>query len=97
MGKYVQHIVKELQLNTPWQFEVAGMMSQLGCVTLDTETIEAVYAGKKLSSEQQACYDTHAGVAAQLLSRSRIQLRPGLPPESISSRIRSLWEHRSSR
>lgn len=68
VGKYVQHIVKELQLNTPWQFEVAGMMSQLGCVTLDVETIEAVYAGTRLSAEEQARYDTHAGVAAQLLS-----------------------------
>jgi response regulator RpfG family c-di-GMP phosphodiesterase len=68
VGKYVQHIVKELHLNTPWQFEVAGMMSQLGCVTLDTETIEAVYAGKRLSAEEQARYDTHASVAGELLS-----------------------------
>jgi response regulator RpfG family c-di-GMP phosphodiesterase len=68
VGEYVQHIVKELQLKTPWQFEVAGMMSQLGCVTLDEETIEAVYAGKTLSAEEQARYDTHAGVAATLLS-----------------------------
>ena len=36
IGRYVQHMVKEMQLNTPWQFEIAGMMSQLGCVTLDT-------------------------------------------------------------
>ena len=69
VGKYVQHIVKELQLNTPWQFEVAGMMSQLGCVTLDTETIEAVYAGRRLSAEEQARFDTHASVAGELLSR----------------------------
>lgn len=68
VGKYVRHIVKELQLNTPWQFEIAGMMSQLGCVTLDTETIEAVYAGKRLSEEEQARYDTHASVGAELLS-----------------------------
>jgi len=68
LGKYVQHVVKKLQLKTPWQFEVAGMMSQLGCVTLDTETIEAVYAGKELSAEEQARYDTHAIVAGELLS-----------------------------
>jgi len=68
VGRYVQHIVKELRLNTPWQFEIAGMMSQLGCVTLDAETIEAVYAGQKLSAEEQARYDTHASVAAELLS-----------------------------
>ena len=64
----MQHIVKKLELKTPWQFEVAGMMSQLGCVTLDTETIEAVYAGKTLSAEEQARYDTHASVAGELLS-----------------------------
>jgi len=68
VGKYVQHIVKELHLNTPWQFEIAGMMSQLGCVTLDTETLEAVYAGKRLSAAEQARYDTHASVAGELLS-----------------------------
>jgi CheY-like chemotaxis protein len=68
IAKYTQHIVKELQLNTPWQFEVAAMMSQLGCVTLDSETIEAVYAGKTLSAEEEARYDTHASVAGQLLS-----------------------------
>jgi len=68
IGKYVRHIVKELQLSTSWQFEVAGMMSQLGCVTLDTQTIEAVYAGKELSAEEQQRYDTHARVAAELLS-----------------------------
>jgi response regulator RpfG family c-di-GMP phosphodiesterase len=69
VGRYVQHIVKELQLNTPWQFEVAGMMSQLGCVTLDTETVEAVYAGRRLSGEEQVRYDTHASVAGELLSK----------------------------
>src|SRR5579872_7416313 len=68
VGKYVQHIVKELQLTTPWQFEVAAMMSQLGCVTLDTETLEAVYAGKRLSDEEQVRYDAHASVAGELLS-----------------------------
>jgi response regulator RpfG family c-di-GMP phosphodiesterase len=68
VGKYVRHIARELQLSAPWQFEIAGMMSQVGCVTLDTETIEAVYAGKELSADEQARYDTHAKVAEELLS-----------------------------
>ena len=68
IGNYVQHIVHGLQLNTSWQFEMAAMMSQLGCVTLDTETIEAVYAGKRLSSEEQARYDAHPKIAGELLS-----------------------------
>jgi len=45
------------------------MMSQLGCVTLPTETIEAVYSGEKLSANEQALYDAHPSVAYGLLSK----------------------------
>jgi response regulator RpfG family c-di-GMP phosphodiesterase len=68
MNRYVQHIVRRLHLEAGWRFEVAAMMSQLGCVTLDNDTIEAVYAGRKLSSEEQARLDAHPLVAADLLS-----------------------------
>lgn len=45
------------------------MLSQLGCVTLAPETINAVYNGEKLSPNEQAQYDTHPTVAYQLLSK----------------------------
>jgi hypothetical protein len=45
------------------------MMSQLGCVTLAPETIEAVYGGEKLSPTEQAQYDAHPSVAYNLLSK----------------------------
>jgi response regulator RpfG family c-di-GMP phosphodiesterase len=66
--RYVQHVVKKLQLEGAWRFDVAAMMSQLGCVTLDTETLEAIYAGQSLSAEEQLRVDAHPGVAAKLLS-----------------------------
>lgn len=66
--RYVQHIVSQLHLEAGWRFEIASMMSQLGCVTLDTDTIEAVYGGRKLSVEEQTRFDAHPKVAAQLLS-----------------------------
>ena len=45
------------------------MMSQLGCVTLLAETIDAVYRGEKLSPNEQAQYDAHPKVASDLLSK----------------------------
>jgi len=66
--KYVQHVAKKLELEGAWRFEVAAMMSQLGCVTLDTDTIEAVYAGSRLSPEEQARFDAHPSVGSDLLS-----------------------------
>jgi CheY-like chemotaxis protein len=67
--RYIHHIVTSMKLPNVWQYEVAAMMSQLGCVTLSSETIEAVYGGEKLSSTEQAQYDAHPSVAYDLLSR----------------------------
>ncbi len=66
--RYVQHVARKLQLEAAWRFDVAAMMSQLGCVTLDTETLEAIYAGQHLSPDEQLRVDAHPGVAAKLLS-----------------------------
>lgn len=67
--RYIRHIVAAMKLGNPWQYEVAAMMSQLGCVTLAPETIEAVYSGETLSASEQAQYDAHPGVAYDLLSK----------------------------
>jgi FixJ family two-component response regulator len=67
--RYIHHIAKAMKLGNPWQYEVAAMMSQLGCVTLPPETIQAVYAGEKLSANEQALYDAHSSVASGLLSK----------------------------
>jgi len=67
--RYIHHIVTSMKLGNPWQYEVAAMMSQLGCVTLTPETIDAVYSGEKLSATEQAQYDAHPSVAYGLLSK----------------------------
>jgi len=67
--RYVHHVVTAMKLGNPWQYEVAAMMSQLGCVTLPPETIDAVYRGEKLPADEQAQYDAHPHVAYDLLSK----------------------------
>ena len=68
LRRYVQHITAKLGLSAAWRFEAAAMMSQLGCVTLDPEMLEAVYAGLKLPPADQARFDAHPAVARDLLS-----------------------------
>jgi hypothetical protein len=58
-----------MKLGNAWQYEVAAMLSQLGCVTLAPETIDAVYRGEPLSPNEQAQYDAHPSVAYGLLSK----------------------------
>jgi response regulator RpfG family c-di-GMP phosphodiesterase len=67
--RYIHQIVNAMKIGNPWQYEVAAMMSQLGCVTLAPETIQAVYSGEQLSPSEQAQYDTHPRVAYNLLSK----------------------------
>lgn len=45
------------------------MMSQLGCVTLAPETVEAVFNSEQLSPAEQTQYDAHPRVAYDLLSK----------------------------
>jgi len=65
--RYVQHVVSRLSLENPWRFEIAAMLSQLGCVTLDPDIVEAVYSGRDLSAKEQARYVDHPLIAQGLL------------------------------
>lgn len=67
--RYIHHVATAMKLGNPWQYEVAAILSQLGCVTLAPETIETVYQGGKLSPAEQAQYDAHPAVASGLLSK----------------------------
>ena len=64
----VRHVVAKLGWQGAWQFEMAAMLSQLGCVTLQSETVEAAYAGRELELEEQERFDKHPLAAWELLS-----------------------------
>jgi len=67
--RYIHHVVTAMKLGNPWQYEVAAILSQLGCVTLAPETIETIYQGKELSEQEKAQYDAHPGIASSLLAK----------------------------
>src|SRR6201997_3840684 len=61
--RYIHHVVTAMRLGNPWQYEAAAMLSQLGCVTLAPEIVEAVYRGETLSPDEQTQYEAHPSVA----------------------------------
>lgn len=67
IASYVHHLVGKYSLPSPWRFEAAAMLSQLGCVTLDTALIQAAYLGTPLSPEEQTRFDAHPKAACDLL------------------------------
>ncbi len=63
----VRHLVSKFGLSSPWRFEAAAMLSQLGCLTLDSEVMQAAYLGLELSAEDKARFEAHPQVARDLL------------------------------
>jgi response regulator RpfG family c-di-GMP phosphodiesterase len=67
LAKLVKRLAEKLGLPSPWRFEAAAMLSQLGCITLNPELVEAAYLGKPLSAVEQERFAAHPQVARDLL------------------------------
>lgn len=65
--RHVRYMVTELQLQDLWGYELAAMLSQLGCITLPSEVMEKLAAGKKISEHEQQQFNKHPEIGARLL------------------------------
>jgi len=65
--RYVQCIVTRLELPDIWEFELAAMLSQIGCVTLPPKVLEKVYAGITLSADEQKMFSEYPEIGGSLL------------------------------
>jgi response regulator RpfG family c-di-GMP phosphodiesterase len=68
IARYVRHLAATFQLRPAWCYQAAAMLSQLGCITLDPELLQAAYLDTRLSPEDRARYEAHAAVAQALLA-----------------------------
>lgn len=79
LKRFVRHIARQIKLRDLWQYELAAMLSQLGCVTLPSGTVERIYAGEAIDQEEQEAYASHPGVGARLLaSIPRLEVVAGM-------------------
>lgn len=65
----VATLAKMAQVREPWTFEVAAMLSQLGCATLPHDLLEKVYLRENLSDIEKEQYENHPQEAYQLLHK----------------------------
>ncbi|MDZ7261463.1 MAG: response regulator [candidate division KSB1 bacterium] len=65
---YVKHFIAYFALSDPWQFELAAMLSQIGCVALPPDILYKIYAGEPLTDEEQAMFSSHPSIGCKLLS-----------------------------
>ena len=67
LKRYVRHIASQLKLPDLWQFEVAAMLSQIGCITLPPEVLEKIYAAQTLNPEEKKMYEAHPSIGRDLI------------------------------
>jgi len=65
--RYVHHMAVRLKLADPWQFEVAAMLSQVGCVTVPQHLLEKAHSDAPLTDEEQRILGSQSRTAHDLL------------------------------
>jgi len=66
--RYVRHMAHEMKLTDAWQFDVAAMLSQIGCITLEPGTLDRMYTGEEVSDEEKEMFEAHPAAGGDLLA-----------------------------
>jgi CheY-like chemotaxis protein len=64
---YVAALARALQLPERWQWPLAALISQIGCVSLPKDTLSKVEAGQALTDEERILHESHPQLAAKML------------------------------
>lgn len=67
LRRIVRQVAANLRARDAWQFELAAMLSQIGCVTLPTEILEKIYAGAPLTKNERSLFASHPLIGYKLL------------------------------
>lgn len=92
LKRLVMATAKELGAHGAWKFELAAMLSQIGCISVPEDILTKKYSGQELGPEEKQIYGMHVSVAVGLLENiprleDIIELisRHADPIESLSS------------
>jgi len=66
---YCGQIAKLLNVEKIWRFELAALLSQIGCVSIPADTLAKVFSGDDLTEDETKMYNSHPDLGAQLLGR----------------------------
>ena len=63
----MQKLALKLGTEKPWEFEVAAMLSQVGCVSLPCELLEKVYKGRPVQTSDLEMFENHPQIGRKLI------------------------------
>jgi CheY-like chemotaxis protein len=65
--RYAESAADALRLTPVWQYRLAAVMSQLGCITMPAEALARAYGGAPLGDDERRLYESHPEVAGKLI------------------------------
>lgn len=68
VARFTRAIAKQAHLEELWKYEMAALLSQIGCVVLPEETLHRLARGGELKPEERQLYDMHPLIGRNLLS-----------------------------
>ena len=103
LERNVLAIVAALQLREQWQWPLAALVSQIGCLSLPKEALSRVEASQRLSDEEQLLFDAHPQLAGRLLEGiprledvAAIVASQGGPPPAVTVVDPQQWDVRTA-
>ena len=63
----VRYIAKKLDLHNRWQYEVAGMLSQIGSVTIPSDILDKLYSNVVLDEKEENIYKSYPEIGYKLI------------------------------
>jgi len=67
--RYVKDLAVHMGVTDVWRYEMAAMLSQIGCVVLPEGVLKKVYSGVPLSPEETQVFNQHPFIASDLLGK----------------------------
>jgi response regulator RpfG family c-di-GMP phosphodiesterase len=68
LQKIMGKLADLLGVENKWEFELAGMLSQTGCVTLPNEVISKIYKGSPLNAVEARMFESHPQIGHDLIA-----------------------------
>ncbi|EKD33842.1 MAG: Response regulator receiver protein [uncultured bacterium] len=67
--KAVVKIAEKLHQDRLWQFEIAALMSMIGCIAVPYDILRKIRAGTDLTEKERVMYRNHPRIGAKLIGR----------------------------
>ena len=66
--RYVRELTSAMKLEDEWKYDLAAMLSQVGCITLPPEIVDKYYSGERLTEAECELFGQHPKVAKKMIA-----------------------------